>query len=368
MGNPEGPHGSPADQRGLLAALLGDGRPLLSFTGLSLILSGGFALFLALTRQFLPHDIQFLHMNADELCALHDCRIVAFMVHDRAAFGGALIAIGVLYLWLVEFPLRQGQAWSWWLFVISGVSGFSSFLAYLGYGYLDTWHGAATLLLLPIFLFGLVRSFRILPSNHPNITSRPSGKGSEESSPIVSRSDPFPEGRNQGLIFRRLPSLGELRMFVRPVLPFTAKSPFDLGRIGFLLIGLAMMVAGLVILTIGTTAVFMSEDLLFMELTPADLNAINPRLIPLIAHDRAGFGGAILTTGVTVFGILWFGRPARSLWQALLIAGSAGFGTAIGVHFFVGYEEFTHLAPAVLGAILFAGALAFTYRSMHVSV
>ena len=88
MGNPEGLHGSPADQRGLFAALLGDGRPLLSFTGLSLILSGGFALFLALTRQFLPHDIQFLHMNADELCALHGCRIVEFMVHDRAAFGG----------------------------------------------------------------------------------------------------------------------------------------------------------------------------------------------------------------------------------------------------------------------------------------
>ena len=134
------------------------------------------------------------------------------------------------------------------------------------------------------------------------------------------------------------------------------------------MIGLAMMVAGLVILTIGTTAVFVPQDLLFMELTPADLNAINPRLIPLIAHDRAGFGGAILTTGVTVFGIIWFGRPVRSLWQALLIAGSAGFGTAIGVHFFVGYEEFTHLAPAILGAILFAGALAFTYRSMHVSV
>jgi len=323
MGNPEGPHGSPVDQRGLLAALLGDGRPLLSFTGLSLILSGGFALFLALTRQFLPHDIQFLHMNADELCALHDCRIVAFMVHDRAAFGGALIAIGVLYLWLAEFPLRLGQAWSWWLFVITGLSGFGSFLAYLGYGYLDTWHGFATLLLLPTFLLGLARSFRILPS------------------------------------------AGSLRAFVKPVLLFTARSSFNLGRIGFLMISLAMVVAGLVILTIGTTAVFVPQDLLFMELTPADLNAINPRLIPLIAHDRAGFGGAILTTGVTVFGIIWFGRPMRSLWQALLIAGCAGFGTAIGVHFFVGYNDFIHLAPAVLGVIIFAGALAFTYRTMH---
>ena len=30
--------------RGLFEALVGDGRPLLSFTGLALILSGGFAL------------------------------------------------------------------------------------------------------------------------------------------------------------------------------------------------------------------------------------------------------------------------------------------------------------------------------------
>jgi hypothetical protein len=36
------------------------------------------------------------------------------MVHDRATFGGVLIAIGALYLWLVEFPLRRGAAWAWW--------------------------------------------------------------------------------------------------------------------------------------------------------------------------------------------------------------------------------------------------------------
>jgi len=47
------------DDKSLIAALVGDGRPLLIFTGLSLILSGAFALFLSINQQFLPHDVQF---------------------------------------------------------------------------------------------------------------------------------------------------------------------------------------------------------------------------------------------------------------------------------------------------------------------
>ena len=133
------------DDRGLIAALVADGRPLLLFTGLSLLLSGAFALFLSATGHFLPHDIEFLGMLPEQLCKINECRIVHFMIHDRVSFGGSLIAIGSLYMWMAEFPLRSRQPWAWWLFLVSGLLGFSSFLAYLGYGYLDTWHGAATL-------------------------------------------------------------------------------------------------------------------------------------------------------------------------------------------------------------------------------
>ncbi len=108
------------DDRGLLRDLAGDGRPLLSLTGLALILSGGFALFLSATRQFLPHDVQFLGMQPDDLCALSGCRIVHFMFHDRVSFGGVIIALGILYLWLAEFPLKRGEPWAWWLFLGSG--------------------------------------------------------------------------------------------------------------------------------------------------------------------------------------------------------------------------------------------------------
>jgi len=120
-----------------------------------LILSGLFAISLGITGHFLPHDEHFLGMTARELCALHGCRIVHFMIHDRVSFGGAVTAIGLLYLWLAEAPLRRGQEWAWWTLLLSGSIGFGSFFAYLGYGYLDSWHGLATLALLPCFLFGL---------------------------------------------------------------------------------------------------------------------------------------------------------------------------------------------------------------------
>src|SRR5205085_7366712 len=101
-------------KRDYIAALIGDGRPLLMLVGLILVLCGGFALFLSATGHFLPHDIQFLGMTAEALCAVKQCRVVHFMFHDRAAFGGSLIAIGSLYIWMAEFPLRNGEGWAWW--------------------------------------------------------------------------------------------------------------------------------------------------------------------------------------------------------------------------------------------------------------
>ncbi len=72
------------DQLGFLPPLVGDGRPLLlAFAG-ALVFSGGFMLFLAATGDFLPQDIAYLGMSADDLCGLASCRVVDFMIHDRA--------------------------------------------------------------------------------------------------------------------------------------------------------------------------------------------------------------------------------------------------------------------------------------------
>jgi hypothetical protein len=122
---------------------------------------------------------------------------------------------------------------------------------------------------------------------------------------------------------------------------------------------------GLTIMSVGVTSVFVPQDLAFMRITVAELQAINSHLVPLIAHDRAGFGGGVCCAGVTMLFCVWCGRPSRSLWQALLLTGLVGFGSAIGVHPAIGYTDFVHLAPAYLGASLFTVGIVLTFWRMH---
>jgi hypothetical protein len=303
---------NPSDDRTLVQAVLADGRPALYALTLGLFAAGGSALFLAGTGHFLPHDERYLGMTAEQLCGYQGCRVVHFMVHDRASFGGVVVAVSFLYLWLIEFPLRARQAWAWWTLLVSGALGFVSFLSYIGFGYLDAWHAAATLALLPCYVIGIVRS------------------------------------------------RGNLQ-------PTTAANDVHVSRLGralLLFTALGVTSAGLTILTVGMTAVFVPSDLVYMGVGVGDLRTLNPRLVPLIAHDRAGFGGALLASGVALTMCVWYGRPTRALWQALLLAGIAGFTPAIGVHFAIGYTDALHLAPAVMGAVLYTVGLLLTFRPM----
>ena len=121
--------------------------------------------------------------------------------------------------------------------------------------------------------------------------------------------------------------------------------------------GAGILLAGSVILYLGATEVFVAEDLAFMGITRATLDVINPRLVPLIAHDRAGFGGGLATTGALLMACAWYARPSRSFYEAIALAGITGFGAAIGTHFVEGYMNPVHLAPALAGGALFAASL-----------
>ncbi len=296
------------------------GPALLRLVAFGLILSGGIALALGVSGRFLPHDERYLGMTAQDLCALHGCKIVHFMIHDRVSFGGALIAVGLLYGWLTDGPLKTGQAWAWWTLVFSGIVGFASFFAYLGYGYLDTWHGLATLALLPCFVLGMVRA-------HAN-----------------------------------LPRFDGVRCLKRPAVWSPWLSVAGVGRMSLLTTALGMIFGGLTIMTVGTTCVFVPQDLAFMDLSVEEMDALNPRLIPLIAHDRAGFGGAVCCAGIALFFCIWCGEPSRELWWTLAFAGLAGFGAGVAAHPAVGYNDALHLAPAVLGAGGFSLGMVLTFR------
>jgi hypothetical protein len=294
------------DDRSLVESFLADGRMPLAFTGLVLLLCGWFAIFQSLTGYFLPQDVHALGFDAQQLATASNIRVVHFMFHDRVAFGGTLVAIGCAYWYLAEFPLRAGEPWAWWTFVLSGVSGFASFLAYLSYGYLDTWHGVATLFLLPVFAAGLWRG-------------RPLR---------ITAADVWRTGR-----------------------------PMTLGRWGLAFMAAGILAAGATILVVGMTRVFVPQDLAFMCVTPAELRRISPRLLPVIAHDRAGFGGGLFSTGVILMFLARHARLSSAFVQTVALMGLAGFGAAIGVHPVIGYTDFTHLAPAYLGALVFAGTL-----------
>src|SRR5437016_3341050 len=61
-----------SDDRSLLQAFIANGRPLLVFAGLCLVLTGLFAFFQASTGHFLPHDVDFLGMTERELCLVNE--------------------------------------------------------------------------------------------------------------------------------------------------------------------------------------------------------------------------------------------------------------------------------------------------------
>ena len=224
-------------EQGYLASLAGDGRPLLGLGAVALLASGLFAWFLAVTDQLLPHDLAWLTITPADLRGIADGRLVHFMAHDRAAFGGTLIAIGVLYLWLIRFPLAEGRRWAWWTVAGSTLIGFLSFLSYLGTGYLDSWHGVATLALLPVFGFGLAMTRRLLKNGEP--------------------ADDGPTRRLDG--------------------------GATVGRWLLLLTGFGMLIAGLTIVTIGTVVVFVPQDLVYIGLDKAALDALARRLRAVVA-------------------------------------------------------------------------------------
>jgi hypothetical protein len=227
-----------------------------------------------------------------------------------------MFSIGVLYLMLAVQGIRKGLHWAWLATVISCAVGFVSFFLFLGFGYFDPLHALVSVVLFLFFCLGLRK---LPPQAHSKVA------------PNVQN--------DQGWL------LSQWGQF-------------------FLLIACVILIgAGLTIATVGVTNVFVPEDLAFLRTTPAMLHEANSQLIPLIAHDRAGFGGALVSNGLAILMVtLWgFRRGARWIWWMLATAGAVGSLATMSIHVMVSYTNLWHLAPVFLVAVPYTLGLALSY-------
>jgi hypothetical protein len=283
--------------------------------GLGMLFGSILTLLIAVTQTVLPYDEAFLGMSREQMNSLNP-RLLPFMTHDRVTLAGTMITIGVLYSCLSLFGVRRGMHWAQQTIFVSAFTGFGSFFLFLGFGYLDPFHAFVTACLLQFLLLGL----------HSKL-----GNYQAEAPPRL-RSD-----------WAWCLSLwGQLLLILHSV---------------------ALLGAGIMISFIGITHVFVPEDLEFMQTTAEALRAANPRLVPLIAHDRATLGGMLLSSGwAFLLPALWGYRNGRPwLWWAFLISGLCAYAAAIGVHLFVTYTAIEHLLPAFAGLFLFLLALGLSY-------
>jgi hypothetical protein len=281
--------------------------------GAAMFAGGVLAVAIASTRVVLPYDESLCGLTRAQMVTLNP-RLLPFMAHDRISLAGAMLSIGIFYIALAWSGIRRGAHWAQVTVIASAFTGFLSFFSFLGFGYFDPFHAFVTAILTQFLLLIVV-----LP---PSAVQLPRGEWRETAA------------------WRR----GQW------------------GQLLFILLGVGLTGAGAVIAIVGCTQVFVATDLAFMRASSAQFAVSYERLLPLVAHDRATLGGMLIANGIAVWlSAQWgFRAGSRWLWRMLAWGGNIAFTCAIAVHVVVGYDEPLHLAPAVLGWVLWNVALLLT--------
>lgn len=271
--------------------------------GLGMLIGSVLALWIALTRVVMPYDEAFCGISRAQLQMIN-ARLLPFMSHDRVTLAGAMIAIGLLYVSFSWFGSRRGEHWAKVAVLVSAGAGFFSFFLFLGFDYFDPFHGFVTAVLFQLFVQGIVGDL-------PPRTQTRAAEWKET-----------PEWRRA--------QWGQLLLVIHSV-----------GLLG----------AGVIICCVGISDVFVHTDLKYLQTEFITLRDASPRLVPLVAHDRATLGGMLIASGLLyLLGSMWgLRRGANWLWHAFLWSGLAAYICAIGVHFHVGYVDWHHLLPAFAG-------------------
>ncbi|GII77568.1 hypothetical protein Sru01_25500 [Sphaerisporangium rufum] len=281
-----------------------------TWVGAGLAAAGLGAAAITLGPVLLWYDQDFLGLDVHRL---HDANrhLVGFLRHDRLTMAGTMVALGVLYVGLAAGGIRSGARWARDAYLASGIVGFLTLFYFLRFGFVEPLHTAAAIVLFAMFV------------------------------PAV----------------RRTPD--RLRRAVMAEGPESERRRSLTGQLLLIVTGAGLSIGGVVISFVALTRVFVPSDLVFLGTTHAGLHGTSPRLPAFVAHDRAGFGGALLATGIAVTLLSAWGwrRGHAWVWWSLAGAAAAGYLPPVLVHWGIGYTDFWHLAPVYLGMLLTAAAL-----------
>ncbi len=291
--------------------------------GIGVIFSGLLAWLVGATLVILPYDEHYLGLMRSDLTLINS-QLLHFLSHDRISLAGTMISGGLFFALLALKGIRFGKAWARRAFIITGAFGFAGFFLFLGFGYFDELHALQCLALLPFYILGSLKTGGM--NRAANISNTP-------------------------------PNLTNDRRWVVGLW----------GQFLFVILGFGLLLAGTTISFLGGTIVFVPEDLAFMQTVASALRSSNAGLVPLIAHDRAGFGGALFANGLAVlFLALWgYRQGSRWLWWTFLVAGTIAFTATLSIHILVGYTDLFHLAPVYLGIVIYVIGLSMSYPYLN---
>ena len=278
--------------------------------GVGMVVAGLGAAAIALGPVLLWYDRDYLGASVADLHHINH-HLVGFLQHDRLTMAGNMIGIGALYVGLAWGGIRQGRVWARNALLISGLVTFLTLFYFLFTGFVEPLHTLVVVALFPMFLFA--------------VWCKPS-------TPRWRRAPEGPESQRRRALWGQLLMIG---------------------------LGGGLFAAGAIISTVGLTSVFVPTDLGFLGAESGALRSADSHLLPFIAHDRAGFGGALVGAGLAVLLISLWGwrRGERWVWWSLLIGCVAGTAPALAVHFAIGYTTFEHVLPVYIVVLVTALAL-----------
>ncbi|ORB60260.1 hypothetical protein BST43_04245 [Mycobacteroides saopaulense] len=281
--------------------------------GLGLIVAGVGAAAIALGPVLLWYDRDYLGLSVGDLNGINH-HLVGFLQHDRITMAGNMIGIGTLYLGLASGGIREGHRWARNALLMSGLIAFLTYFYFVVTGFLEPLHTLVVVVLFPMLLLAVWRA--------PSVVHWP---------PIVEG----PESQRRRALWGQLLMIG---------------------------VGGGLFVAGAVISTVGLTSVFVPTDLDFLGTSFEALHAADEHLPSFIAHDRAGFGGALMGAGLAVLLISLWGwrRGERWVWWSLLAGCAFGTAPVLAIHFAIGYTHFEHLLPVYVLVVVTVAALALS--------